>query len=305
MALVVLDEFTQELIRGSDVYNLTSGALSYLMDYNGLGLPPAQNFYERAPLQDGNTRRGFRLDPRNFQETFYIPAACRTKRQRVLGDFLDILSLDDSLLTFRFILPDYSVRQIDFVLESTIDVASGDRLSRTRDYGQLVACQFLAPDPTFYEPTAQVVTFELTPEESEGFPVPTPVPTPIGADELDDTAIILYSGSANSYPVIRINGPITNPVITNETTDVTIQFAAATEIVLGDWWQIDFKAGTIVDASGANRLGELSTTSSLALFYLLREREAPSGNTITVTGTRVSGATSVTLTYYVRHGSLY
>lgn len=167
MAMIALDEFTQELVRNSTRYNLTSGTLSYLMDYNGLGLPPAQNFYERAPLQNGTTRRGFRLDPRNFQETFYIPATCVEKRQRNVGEFLDLLSISNSLLTFRFILRDMSVRQIDFTLESAIDMASGDRISRWRDYGQLVSCQFLAPDPTFYEPTAQVATFELA--DSTGF----------------------------------------------------------------------------------------------------------------------------------------
>jgi hypothetical protein len=305
MALVALDEFTLELIRDSNIYNLSSGSLSYLMDYSGLGLPPAQNFYERAPLQNGNTRRGFRLDPRNFQKTFYVPADCRAKRQRVLSEFLDILSLQDGLLTFRFILPDYTIRLIDFTLESTIDIASGERVSRLDDYGQLVMCQFLAPDPTFYEPTTQVVTFELDPGDAAGFTVPTPVPTSIGADELDDTAVILYAGSANSYPIIRINGPIINPVITNETTDVSIEFVANTEIVLGDWWEIDTKAGTIVDEAGDNQLGSLSADSSLSQFYLLREREAPSGNTITVTGDRVSGATSITFTYYIRHGGLY
>ncbi len=305
MALIALDEFTQELIRGTEIINMTSGTFAYLMDYGGLGLPPATNFYERAPLQNGSTRRGFRLDPRAFQETFYVPSATREQRQRRLAEFLDSFSLGDSLLTFRFILSDGNVRLLDFILESTIDIASGDRISRFRDYGQLVACQFLAPDPTFYEATAQVVTFELDADDAEGFPVPTPVPTPIGADELDETQIIAYGGSANSYPVIRINGPIINPVITNVTTDVSIEFVADTEIVLGDWWEIDTSAGTIVDAAGNNQLGELSTESSLALFYILREREAPSGNTITVTGTRVSGATSITITYYVRHGSLY
>lgn len=303
MAIVALDEFTQELVRNSTTYNLTSGTLAYLMDYSGLGLVPATNFYERAPLQNGSTRRGFRFDPRNFQETFYVPASCSEGRQRNVGEFLDLLSLSDDLLTFRFILPDRTIRLIDFTLESAIDMASGDRVSRLRDYGQYVTCQFLAPDPTFYEPTAQVATFEL--EGDEGTPVPTPVPTPIGPDELDDTAIILYAGSANSFPIIRINGPIINPVITNETTDVSIEFVDDTEIVLADWWQIDTKAGTIVDSSGNNQLGALSADSSLSQFYLLREREAQNGNVVTVTGTRVSGATSVTLTYYVRHGSLY
>lgn len=303
MAVVALDEFTQELVDGSTIHNLTSGTLAYLMDYSGLGLPPATNFYERAPLQNGATRRGFRFDPRNFEETFYVPAACRESRQRNLNKFMDILSLVDGLLTFRFVLPDGDIRQIDCTLESSIDVPSGDRVSRLRDYGQFVACQFLAPDPTFYEPTAQVATLELV--DDEGFSIPTPIPTPIGESVLDVSITIDYQGSANSYPVIRINGPITDPVITNETTGVSLEFTAGTEIVLGDYWEIDTRAGTIVDEAGTNKLGSLSADSSLALFYLLREREAPNGNVISATGDDVSGATSITFTYYIRHGSLY
>lgn len=304
MAAVALDEFRPlELIRGSSVYNLSSGTLAYLMDYSGLGLQPATNFYERAPLQDGTTRRGFRFDPRQFQITLYVPADCPITRQRRLSDIQSIFSLSDSLLTLRFVLPDYSKRLIDFTLESFIDIASNDRTSRIRDHGQYVVCQCLAPDPAFYGPTAQVATFEL--ENQEGTPVPTPVPTPIGEDTLDDTGIILYAGSANSYPVIRINGPIIDPVITNETTGFSIEFIDDTEIALGEWWEIDTAAGTIVDENGDSQLGSLSSESSLSLFYLLREAEAPSGNIITATGTRVSGATSITLTYYVRYGSLY
>lgn len=303
MATVALDELTIELIRGASVYNLSSGTLCYLMDYSGLGLPPATNFYERAPLQDGATRRGFRLDPRQFQITFYVPASCREIRQRKLAHIYSIFSLSDSLLTLRFILPDYDKRLIDFTLESFIDQSSNDRVSRMRDEGQFVVCQCLAPDPAFYGPSSTVVTFEL--ENQEGTPVPTPVPTPIGEDVLDDTEIVLYAGSANSYPVIRINGPIIDPAITNETTGYSIEFVDDTEIVLGDWWEIDTAAGTIVDEAGDSQLGSLSSESSLSLFYLLREAEAPSGNIITATGHRVSGATSITLTYDTRYGSLY
>lgn len=303
MAMVALDEFTQELVRSSNTYNLTSGTLSYLMDYAGLGLPPATNFYERAPLQNGSTRRGFRLDPRNFQETFYVPAACLQKRQRALASFLDMLSLSGDLITFRFILPDGTIRLLDCTLESSIDMASGDRISRMRDYGHLVACQFLAPDPTFYGPTTQVATLEM--EEGDGFEIPTPIPTGIGESVFDDTAIILYGGSANSYPVIRINGPITNPLITNETTETSLEFADGTVIDMNDWWEIDTRAGTIVDAAGDNQLGSLSTDSSLSQFYLLREREAPSGNVITATGTNASDVTSITISYLVRYGGLY
>lgn len=303
MAAVALDEFGQELIRNSTTYNLTSGTLAYLMDYSGLGLAPGTNFYERAPLQNGSTRRGFRFDPRNFQQTFYVPASCPERRQRNVGEFLDLLSLSDDLLTFRFILPDGTARLIDFTLDSVIDMASGDRVSRLRDYGQYVVCQFLAPDPTFYGPTEQVATLEMP--EGDGFEIPTPIPTGIGESVLDDTAIILYSGSANSYPVIRINGPITNPVITNETTDVSIEFVVGTTIAMNDWWEIDTKAGTIVDAAGDNQLGSLSSDSALSQFYLLREREAPSGNIITVTGINASDVTSITVTYRVRYGGLY
>lgn len=305
MATVALDEFTQELLRGGTVYNLTSGTLSYLMEYSGLGLPPLTNFFERGPLQDGSTRRGFRLDPRSFGQTFFVPSPCIEQRQARLNEFLDIFSISDDLLTFRFILPSGTVRQLDFTLDGEANIASSERVSRIRDYGQFVALNFVAPDPTFYAPTALVATFEL--EDSEGFSIPTPIPTPIGEDSLDDTVTIVYTGTANSYPIIRINGPITDPVLVNETTDATIAFVDGTEIVLGDWWQIDTRYGmrTIVDSSGENKASSLLPSVSLANFYLLRSREAPNGNVITVTGENVSGATSITITYYDRYGSLY
>lgn len=301
MATVALDEFTQELIRDNVVYNLTSGTLSYLMEYGGLGLPPLTNFYERGPLQNGATRRGFRLDPRSFAQTFFVPSPCLEQREARLGDFLNIFAVDDDLLTFRFILPSGTVRQLDVTIDGEVNVTSAERISRIQDYGQYVALTFMAPDPTFYAPTSLVVTFELA--DSEGFSIPTPIPTPIGESELDDTATIAYTGTANTFPVIRINGPITNPVITNTTTDAAISFADGTSIDLGDWWEIDTRYGmrTIVDQDGASQLGNLADDSSLAAFYL----QASTNNVITVTGTNVSGATSVTLTYYVRYGSLY
>lgn len=304
MATVALDEWTQELIRGGVVYNLTSGTMSYLMEYSGLGLPPSTNFFERGPLQDGSTRRGFRLDSRSFGQTFFVPSPCIEQRRARLSEFLDIFSVSDDLLTFRFVLPDGTLRLLDFTLDGEANVASSERASRIRDYGQFVAMSFMAPDPTFYAPTALVATLELA--DSEGFSIPTPIPTPIGESFLDDTITIEYEGTANSYPIIRINGPITNPVITNETTDATIEFADGTEIVLGDYCEIDTRYGrrTIVDSNG-DEISSLLPSTSLASFYLLRNREAPNGNVITVTGDNVSGATSITITYYNRYGSLY
>lgn len=175
------------------MFNLSSGTLANIMDYSGLGLPPATNFFERAPLQDGSTRRGYRFDPRAFQLTFYVHAACLATRQRNMNEFLDILGLSDSLLTFRFILSDGGIRQLDFTLESSMDLASGDRISRLRDYGSVLVGQFVAPDPTFYEPTSQTSTFALA--DSTGFSIPTPIPTPIGEDTLNVTQTILYTGS--------------------------------------------------------------------------------------------------------------
>lgn len=137
---------------------------------------------------------------------------------------------------------------------------------------------------------------------SGGFNVPLTIPMSVGASTLNVTSVIDYGGTWRSSPVIVMTGPITNPVILNTTTNEKLDFTG-TVLGSGTTYTIDTRYGykTVVDQTGANKIADLTNTSDLATFHLAADPEATDGlNSIQVTGTGVTSATSVFVQYYER-----
>lgn len=66
-------------------------------------------------------------------------------------------------------------------------------------------------------------------------------------------------GNFEAQPVLTLNGPMTNPIITNALTDETIQFDGT--IADDSTWTIDTENRTIIDQSGANQFSKLNVAS--------------------------------------------
>jgi hypothetical protein len=139
-----------------------------------------------------------------------------------------------------------------------------------------------------------------------GLAVPWAVPWGIASGDflIGETFTIAYMGDWLEYPIIKINGPITNPIVTNVTTGDTLDL---TGVALGndDSVTIDCRYGhkTITHSNGANMIANLSADSDLATFHLapvdgLDETKA---NVITVAGELASTQTRVDITYYNRY----
>lgn len=101
--------------------------------------------------------------------------------------------------------------------------------------------------------------------------------------------VINNIGDALAYPVIEINGPITNPELKNVTSGDTIKLDAQLE--LGDTRIIDFQARTIVNSSGEYKYNELSFAES-EWWTLL-----PGNNSIRLSGAEANIATNYKVTY--------
>jgi hypothetical protein len=159
-----------------------------------------------------------------------------------------------------------------------------------------------AADPTFYDPTQVTVTFGLT---AGGTPttVPLPVPFNVGTSTINQTVAVAYPGTFYAYPIITILGPITDPVITNLTTNEKLDFTGTT-ITGGDVWTIDTRYGykTVKDSTGTNKIAAISDDSALATFHLDMDPTAPAGtNNIKVTGSSASAGTQVYFQYFTRY----
>lgn len=89
-----------------------------------------------------------------------------------------------------------------------------------------------------------------------GFTLPAQMPIASEASLGNGGGQVSIGGNADAYPIIRLNGPWTNPVFV--TDDWEISWTGA--IGVGQWIEIDCRpwALTVLDQSGASRAGGLS-----------------------------------------------
>ena len=265
---------------------------------HGLGFAPLHRLTQRGPMQHGSTDVGFRLDPRIF--TLAIPL-----RETSMSDLYDARQQLMTWLTpgadvsLLFTLANGEERQIDC---SLIEAPMDHDVTQVWS-AQVVPLRFYAPDPCFYDPTTESVSFGLDPG-AYAFTIPLGVPVGVGPSDIDQTVNLTYEGNFRSYPWrLRIEGPITDPVITNVTTDEKFDFTGVT-IADGDHYDIDCRYGQkgVEDASGTNKVDELTSDSDLATFHLAPHPEATDGiNEINVTGSAVTSDTEVYMIAPVRY----
>lgn len=107
------------------------------------------------------------------------------------------------------------------------------------------------------------------------------------------------SGEMDTFPIITIRGPITNPEVTNETSGMTLEFSAT--LGMDDYLFIDTRYGhkTIVDLTGTNQIASLSPESDLATFCLI-----PGVNRIAVSGTGETYTATTSLAWQNRYMGL-
>ena len=104
-------------------------------------------------------------------------------------------------------------------------------------------------------------------------------------------AMAFNRGNADTPAVMRITGPITDPVIWNMHWTAGTLFTLTGTISAGNWWEIDTSDGTIVDQAGANQYGKMVFASSEW------KDLKPGVNDLRLVGTGTTGATELKLTW--------
>lgn len=303
-------------IVGGSLYDLTAGGILWMEHGDGFGLPPMHRFTQRGPMQHGETNRDFRLDPRTITLAAGVDrpneAQIYDARRRLLG----IFKPSNTPILLRWDLANGTVRQIDTYYSGGMTlpighaaagaISSQNQSGQTPLYSQGVyqrtAIELTAYDPTFYDPTLQTAILTNTLFGS-GLPVPMPVPFSVGGSIFGGSLNITYGGDWLSYPVLRLTGPLNDPVIRNTTTDELLDLTGAS-ISAGDYWDIDlsYAAKTIIDAAGVDQMGFLSDASDLATFHLAAADDASATrvNTITLAATGASSVSQLRVQYYNR-----
>ena len=121
--------------------------------------------------------------------------------------------------------------------------------------------QLVAVDPRIYSAVEYSVSTSRTTAGS-GFTPPFTPPFTLGASTAG-TVRVTNAGSVDAPWTGRLNGPLTNPVITNRTTGERLAFTANGGLVLGagEYVAIDSAARSVLLAGTASRRSQLSLDS--------------------------------------------
>lgn len=287
-------------IFGGIEYSLDWGQISYFMGVDNLGVAPSHRLTDRGPLQHGSTDRGFRLDPRILILQLAVSGDTWEEYDAKRRQLAAIFKPSTVQGTVRRQLGS-DIRQIDGYPIDGLSFNSSDRAGFNHRESIAIQCN----DPSWYDPNPVGLTFTLA--GGSGMDVPTPVDTDIGADRIDQVTDLFYAGDLPSFPsLIRIRGPITDPVIWNLTinekldlTGVSIPLNEYYEFVLYD--KTDPYRKTLTDQNGVSKYPQLTVDSSLATWRIEADPIAPGGvNQIQVTGSATSTATAVDIIFYER-----
>jgi len=263
----------------------------FLISEAGNGMPPIKYIEARGPFQHGKTLYDYRLDARTIQIVFRENACSRSAYWANRANVLNILRPNRQLVdTFALghllkVLPDGSQRQIDVIIDAGPDFRAREP-GKWDEWSVHESLKFIAPDPTFYDPTQIVNTVYHS------------------SHALFHAWTINYTGTWLSYPYIVLLGPLEDPILTNVTTgekiDLTGYHIAAGETVTLD---LQFGYKQITSSVSGNIMAYVSSDSDIATFHLAADPEAAGGvNSFTLTEN--GGATNATyrsIQYYTRY----
>lgn len=289
--------YNVQFIVGSTTYEMFDGNPFWVTALSGVGISGVLRLESRAALQNGVTDLGYQQTAGMLYAEIHIHGATKAATDGHRDTLAGILRpRANTPIKVRVTRDDGEVRQIDTYLVGNADfpAARGQRFGG----GQIVLVQLKAPNPTWYDPTLVNVGFESVAGGTEGWQIPAEVPwVQQSGDIIDTTETVNYGGTAPVYPEIVITGPCDDPVITNNTTNETLEFVGS--LLNGETWtvQISEDSADVLDDNGDSALQYLTEASDLGTFHL-----EPGDNEIVVQ--ILSGATTATrvsLRYYERH----
>lgn len=273
------------LLNGFDTdHGLT---IRYLGD-QGFGLAPLHRITTRGPLQHGDSDIDFRLDPRIVQLPLIVENTSRVAPiythydiRRIL---LDIFRPQETGILQVGI--NYTISSVLYtaLYKMNVRVLGGLEFNvDPKEYHIRTVVQLRADDPTWYNDTDPLGVVFTT--------------TYVNAN-INGSQVFAIGGNWFSFPIIRLIGPITNPVITNTTTGRSISVTGT--IAAGTSYYYDLRYGfktvyTGPNQTGTNVIANVSATSDLATWSFV-----PGNNTLSITGTGTTGATNAVFTHPYR-----
>jgi hypothetical protein len=298
-------EFYTLITPDGEEINLDNRVTKFLGGVTGFGIPPIERKVQRGPFQNGDTEVDYFLRPRIITLLLHENADCRDAYWTIRDALIDAVR-PNRQITLGAVIPHVlrTVRSDGVRRDIGVRVQTGPVFAPTQDgwdeWSYREAVQFFAPDPTFYDPTEVEGSATLPVFTELEFPITFPIQ--FGNAAMDEDIVINYAGDWLSFPVIEIDGPLRDPIITNDVTGEFIHLSY--NIEEGDTITLDlaYAAKTVENAAGDNLIG-IVQPSNFATFAIHPDPLAPNGvNTINVVGNNADFVnTEVRINYFNRY----
>jgi hypothetical protein len=267
-----------------------NGGADYILErIDGLSVAPVQNQGETAPYQDGYTYIDTLL---NARELFFI---CQirgddqdVKRRKVIRVLNAKLGLGTLEINFNG-----TIRTINVVVDQLPNMLDGQNDRRPKM--QRFTFSFVAPNPYYNGAMEQFTLAGFI----GGFGFPFSFPISFG--DVGSTITINNDGDTVAPLLIQLNGPLTNPTLTNVTTGevITLEQDIPSGYVLEINTEIGKKDITIINDLGVRSNGFQYVTPDSILFGLIVGQ-----NTLTYTADFQPDETAVTVMFKKRYVGL-
>jgi hypothetical protein len=220
--------------------------------WRGVGLPEIRTVNNENPFDHGASLSSEYFESRVFSADIAVRGdtveAVMENVERLLKAWhmpaVEAEDVNDRAI-LRVKLPGYPTRRL-YGRPRRLDVDL-DMLVNARAEAPV---QFFASDPLWYSDTEKVNTLFLgSSVAGRGFNKNFDYGW--GGTATSGAFNVVNEGSMPTYPTFKINGPLTNIVLTNETTDRTLRMTIA--VAAGDYLEVDTVAKTVMLNGTASR----------------------------------------------------
>lgn len=137
--------------------------------------------------------------------------------------------------------------------QATVRRSGKPLMQRLNDVVVDWSVQVTAPDPRLYATTESAATLGL-PSVSGGLTLPVTFPIEFDATVIPGDAAVVNEGSLDARPTIRIDGPVSQPLVVVTGPDGTaVSLLYGGDIAAGDWLELDTDAHTAYYNGAASR----------------------------------------------------
>ncbi len=241
----------------SVTYSLNGLAFISLMEHDGLGMPPVENFSEQQAQQDGATYLGTRVKPRPIHLVFGSEMDYAEDLWERRQSILRVMK-PGTRLALRHTNEKGVVRQMDCYYSDGLQMPSNTKVGMLFKVGVTL----MGFNPYWYDPTLVISNYQQNQVDDDNPPA-----------DIEYT----YNGSADDYPMIFLENGLVTETVSEWANPYLYMYPSYTKIALNGYTIPDggrviintaYGYKGITDENGNSLMAYLTDDSDLSSFCI-------------------------------------